>query len=64
MALRRPRHFALIRLRDGKELAWQPIPEGARITEINLLEAILRRRWAVDEQTLVLRDSGLDEGPW
>ncbi len=64
MRNRQPRHFALIRLHDGKVLARQPVPEGARITEINLLEATLRVRWGVDEQTLVLRDSGLDDGPW
>lgn len=64
MKRHRPRHFSLIRLRDGKELAWQPVPDGARVTEINLLEAILRKRWGVDDETVVLRDSALDEGPW
>lgn len=64
MKPRRPRHFSLVRLRDGKELAWQPVREGAPATEINLLEAILRKRWGVDDETVVLRDSALDEGPW
>ena len=64
------RSFVLIRLGDGKErdkvLGRFSVGHDWPASKVNLLEAMIRRRYRVDDPDsgLVLRDSALDEGPW
>jgi hypothetical protein len=64
------RTFVLIRLGDGQErdtiLGRFPVEDDWPASKVNLLEAMIRRRYRVDDPDsgLALRDTALDDGPW